>query len=183
MEELVAKILTFWIINKKIRKSYRRAILNFIYSRPIYRRAKFVGKNLRVNGKSYICKNTILGDNVSFNGMNIMGNGNVKIGNYFHSGIECLILTQNHNYDNGDAIPYDNTCICKDVEIGDFVWIGSRVMMLPGTKIGEGAIIQGGSVVHGEIPPFAIAGGNPAKVFKYRDIEHFKELKAKGKFF
>ena len=55
-------------------------------------------------------------------------------------------------------------------------------MILPGTKIGEGAIIQGGSVVHGEIPPYAIAGGNPAKVFKYRDIEHFKKLKAEGKF-
>ncbi len=55
-------------------------------------------------------------------------------------------------------------------------------MILPGTKIGEGAIIQGGAVVHGEIPPYAIAGGNPAKVFKYRDIEHFKKLKAEGKF-
>ena len=47
----------------------------------------------------------------------------------------------------------------------------------------EGAIIQGGSVVHGEIPPYAIAGGNPAKVFKYRNIEHFQKLKAEGKFY
>ena len=76
----------------------------------------------------------------------------------------------------------DNTYVYKDVEIGDFVWLGSRVMILPGTKIGEGAIIQGGSVVHGEIPPYAIAGGNPAKVFKYRDKVHFEKLKAEGKF-
>ena len=72
--------------------------------------------------------------------------------------------------------------IIKDVEIGDFVWIGTNVMILPGTKIGEGAIIQGGSVVHGEIPPLAIAGGNPCKVFKYRDKEHFEKLKAESKF-
>ena len=50
-------------------------------------------------------------------------------------------------------------------------------------QIGEGAIIQGGSVVHGEIPPCAIAGGNPAKVFKYRDIEHYNKLKNEKKFF
>ena len=93
-----------------------------------------------------------------------------------------MIIAQNHNYDKGEAIPYDNTYIYKDIEIGDFVWIGSNVTILPGTKIGEGAIIQGGAVVHGEIPPYAIAGGNPAKVFKYRDIEHFKKLKAEGKF-
>ena len=49
--------------------------------------------------------------------------------------------------------------------------------------IGEGAIIQAGAVVHGEIPPYAIVGGNPAKVFKYRDIEHFQKLKAEGKVF
>ena len=34
-----------------------------------------------------------------------------------------------------------------------------------------------------EIPPYAIAGGNPAKVFKYRNIEHFQKLKAEGKFY
>lgn len=80
----------------------------------------------------------------------------------------------------GDKIPYGASSICKDVIIEDAVWIGSRVTILPGTKIGEGAIIQGGAVVHGEIPRCAIAGGNPAKVFKYRDIEHFNELKEKG---
>ncbi len=115
--------------------------------------------------------------------MSIHGEGKVIIGNYSHSGVECLIITQNHNYDNGSQIPFDDTNIHKAIEIGAFVWIGSRVMILPGTKIGEGAIIQGGAVVHGEIPPYAIAGGNPAKVFKYRDIEHFKKLKEEKKFY
>ena len=63
------------------------------------------------------------------------------------------------------AIPYDETFKYKDVVIGDFVWIGSNVTILPGTTIGEGAIIQAGAVVHGEIPPCAIVGGNPAKDF------------------
>ena len=59
----------------------------------------------------------------------------------------------------------------------------SRSGVLPWTHIGEGAIIQASAVVHGDIPPYAIAGGNPAKVFKYRDIEHFQKLKAEGKVF
>lgn len=139
------------------------------------------GIGLWVGGESSITSNTYLGNYVNFCGMTIMGEGKVTIGNYFHSGIENLIITQNHDYE-GEAIPYDDKFIYKEVKIGDFVWLGSRVLILPGTTIGEGAIIQGGSVVHGEIPPYAIAGGNPAKVFKYRNIEHFKKLKALGKF-
>ena len=114
--------------------------------------------------------------------MTIKGAGNVIIGNYFRCAEDVLILTQNHNYDYGCAIPYDRSIITKDVKIGDFVWIRTRVTILPGTNIGEGAILQAGAVVHGEIPPYAIAGGNPAKVFKYRDIEHFNKLKFESKF-
>lgn len=123
-----------------------------------------------------------VGDNVRFHGMKITGKGRVDIGSYVIAAGDCMIITQNHNYE-GDAIPYDDTLNFRDVVIDDFVWIGARVLILPGTKIGEGAIIQGGAVVHGEIPPYAIAGGNPAKVFKYRDAEHFKKLKAEGKFY
>ena len=106
----------------------------------------------------------------------------MTVGNWFHSGVGLKIFTRNHNYDRGEAIPYDKTFVQKEVVIGDFVWIGAEVILLPGTKIGEGAIIQAGSVVHGEIPPMAIAGGNPAKVFAWRDREHFEKLKAEGKF-
>lgn len=134
-----------------------------------------------MSNSANVNNNTYIGDYVALNGMMIQGNGRVSIGSYTHIGQECLIVSQNHNYE-GDAIPFDYTNILKDVEISDFVWIGSRVMILPGTKIGEGAIIQGGSVVRGEIPPYAIAGGNPAKVFKHRDKEHFIQLKEEKKF-
>lgn len=178
----IAKLLTFYIPNANKRRTLRTNIKTRIYGRKIFKHAKSIGKNLFVGGYSYVNGNTVLADHVSFNGMQIHGDGNVKIGRYFHSGVECLIITRNHNYDKGDAIPYDSTYIYKDVEIGDFVWMGSRVTVLPGAKIGEGVIIQAGAVVHGEIPDYAIIGGNPAKVFKYRDIEHFKKLKAEGKF-
>lgn len=128
-------------------------------------------------------KHTIIGDYCTFNGVDVSGEGDLNIGDYCQFAPEVLILTQNHNYDNGETIPYDHENIRKAVKIDDFVWIGQRATILPGTHIGEGAIIQAGSVVHGEIPRCAIAGGNPAKVFTYRDIKHFNSLKANNKVF
>lgn len=114
--------------------------------------------------------------------MTISSGGAVHIGNYFHSGTDCLMIARDHNYDFGTEIPYDSTYIHKEITIEDFVWIGDRVIILGGSHIGEGAVIQAGSVVCGEIPAFAIAGGHPARVFKYRDKEHFLELKNKNCF-
>ena len=153
-----------------------------IYGEEVKNIAKSVGVGLKVNNPSWVSPNTELGDFVNFNGMRISGGGKCKIGNYFHSGAGCKILTENHNYDKGTEIPYDSTYVYKDVVIEDFVWLGIDVIVLPGTIIREGAIIQAGAVVHGEIPRCAIAGGNPAKVFAYRDIEHFDKLKEEKRF-
>lgn len=151
---------------------------NNMYTRGIQRTCAQVGKRVYCGGKTRLTRNTYLGDFCCFNGCEIHGKGKVTIGSHFHSGVELLIIAQNHNYDTGQHIPYSaDDFVYKDIEIGDCVWIGSRVTILPGTKIGEGAIIQAGSVVHGEIPPCAIAGGNPAQVFKYRDKEHYYRLK------
>lgn len=54
--------------------------------------------------------------------------------------------------------------------------------MLGGITLGEGCIIQAGSVVTSSIPKFAIAGGAPARVFKMRDVAHYERLKADGCF-
>ena len=136
---------------------------------------------VHIHGWTHLTPQTILGKNPNFNGFNVIGKGKVVFGDNFHSGVECMIITQYHNYE-GDAIPYDSTYIQKDVTIGDNVWLGNRVIILGGVNIGEGAIIQAGAVVVKDIPPCAIAGGNPATVFKYRDKEHYYSLKEQGKF-
>lgn len=151
--------------------------------RKIKRKVKYLGSNLTINDCNHVTVNTSIGNYSTFNGLKVHGSGSCIIGNFVQIGTECLIITSNHNFDTGKLIPYDETNINKEVTIDDFVWIGSRVTILPNTHIGEGAIIQAGSVVHGEIPKYAIAGGNPAKVFKYRDIEHFEKLKAEQKFY
>ena len=52
--------------------------------------------------------------------------------------------------------------------IGNDVWVGYRVTILSGVKIGDGAVIAAGAVVTKDVPPYAIVGGNPAKLIKYR---------------
>lgn len=140
------------------------------------------GVGLTVNFYSTVTASTVLGSNVNFNGMAIRGAGNVLIGDNFHSGQDCLILTDNHNYDSGSAIPYDSTVISKDVYIKDNVWLGDRVIILSGVTLEEGAIVQAGSVVTKSVPKYAIVGGHPAQVFKYRDSSHYERLKSEGRF-
>jgi acetyltransferase-like isoleucine patch superfamily enzyme len=128
-----------------------------------------------------LSRNTYIGRNCSFNGLIVRGGGKVVFGDNFHSGGDILIITRNHNYE-GEALPYDKTYRYADVIIGDNVWIGSRSIILSGVRIGEGAIIQAGSVVTSDIPKCGIAGGHPAKVFKYRNMEHYEKLKLQKKF-
>jgi acetyltransferase-like isoleucine patch superfamily enzyme len=134
-----------------------------------------------INGYSRFTKKTSLGQNVHFNGMIIKGRGDVKIGNHFHSGTGCKIITDVHNY-NGQLLPYDQTYLVKNVTIGDCVWLGEDVIVLGGVSIGHGVIIQAGSVVVSNIPSCAIAGGHPARVFSHRDQEHYDNLYSSGYF-
>jgi tetrahydrodipicolinate N-succinyltransferase len=55
-----------------------------------------------------------------------------------------------------------------DIVVDDDVWIGYRAMILSGVHIGQGAVVAAGAVVTKDVPPYAIVGGVPAKVIKYR---------------
>ena len=71
------------------------------YTKKVKKQCKSFIEPLKVNGKSRVNSNTILKKNVNFNGMIVKGNGNVKIGNNFHSGQDCLMITFFHKYDGG----------------------------------------------------------------------------------
>lgn len=55
-----------------------------------------------------------------------------------------------------------------DTTIGDGVWLGMRAMIMPGVHIGEGAIVAANSVVTGDVAPYSVVGGSPAKLIKHR---------------
>lgn len=156
-------------------------IIKIIYPKKIKKTAAKCDGRIYVGSPSFVTKNTYLGNNVCFNGMKIFGNGKVEIGNNFHSGSGCQIITSFHNY-NGTAVPYDDTFIDKNVIIEDNVWLGNNVIILGGVTIGEGAIIQAGSVVCKDIPKCSIAGGHPAIPFKQRDLELYEKNKREKNF-
>lgn len=106
----------------------------------------------------------------------INAQGGVTIGRYCHVGKGLTIYSSNHNFRSSVAIPYDDVDVLKPVKIGDCVWIGANVSILPGTFIGDGAIVAMGAVVRGEVAPCTIVGGNPARVIGSRDQAMFQRL-------
>jgi serine acetyltransferase len=80
-------------------------------------------------------------------------------------------------------LPYDHIYKVKDVAIGENVWIGADVSIMPGVTIGEGAVIAACSCVSKDVPPLAVVGGNPIKIIKYRDAERYNSLKREGRIY
>lgn len=104
--------------------------------------------------------------------------GDIVIGCGVIFGPQVTIYTRSHNYDSEclEALPFDQKMVVAPVIINEYVWVGTKVIILPGVTIGRGAVIAAGAVVAKDVPEFAVVGGNPAKVIKYRDKERFEEL-------
>ena len=96
-------------------------------------------------------------------------NGKIKIGNYVHTGADVMIIAFNHCFDTKEIPIKEQDYYDGTITIGDDVWIGGGVSILAGVTIGNGAIIAGGAVVNKDVPEYAIVGGVPAKVIRYRE--------------
>lgn len=90
-----------------------------------------------------------------------------------------FILGGNHSYDTLSTFPYPSYVLNEPdiayeekingpIIIKDDVWIGTSAIVMSGVTINQGAIVAAGAVVVKDVPPYAIVGGNPAKVIKYR---------------
>lgn len=129
---------------------------------------RYCGKNVNIERGAVISSKLSIGDNSGV-GLNCDCGGELHIGNDVMMGPECVIISKNHAFDRTD-IPmrlqgYKEEQPCF---IGNDVWIGRRVMIMPGVHIGNGCIIAAGAVVTKDIPDYTIAGGVPAKVIKIR---------------
>lgn len=135
------------------------------------------GHRLRVNGAGLLGGNgLVIGDNVHIGSSYILNTqGRILIGDNTHISRNFVCYSSSHNYE-GDLLPYDSTVVQKSVEIGRNVWIGTNVCICPGVNIGEGAIVAMGAVVVDDVPDFAIVGGNPAKILKYRSRDRYRKL-------
>lgn len=84
-------------------------------------------------------------------------------------GPDVVILGGGHNTHLTDIpMRLQGSPEAKCTIIGNDVWIGTRAILMPGIKIGNGCIIGAGAVVTKDIPDFAVVGGVPAKIIKYR---------------
>lgn len=133
------------------------------------------GKNVNIEKGALFSSKVELGDNSGI-GINSSIGGKCIIGNDVMMGPDCIVYTRNHKFDDitttirGQGFQEE-----RPVYIGNDVWIGGRVTILPGVHIGNHCIIGAGSVVSKDIPDWAIAAGNPAVVKKYRkDVSNSK---------
>lgn len=93
--------------------------------------------------------------------------GRIRLGDDVLFGPEVFVITSNYRFNDGAPVN-DQAMDEADVTIGNDVWVGAKCMVLPGARIGAGAIVAAGSVVRGEVPAGAIVGGNPAVVLGWR---------------
>jgi len=108
-----------------------------------------------------IGRDTIIGDHAFLD-----GRAPLTIGDHVAIASQVLIYNSEHDIHSPNFDPIE-----EPVEIGDYVFIGARAIILPGVKIGKGAVVAAGAVVTKDIPEMAIVGGVPAKKIGQRKIQ------------
>lgn len=140
--------------------------LRFLCCKRLFRSC---GRNVTIESNAIIPFHKVdIGDNSGI-GLNARI-GSVRIGSNVMMGPDVMILSRNHNYDRID-IPskFQGNAEEEPVIVEDDVWIGARVIILPGVHVGKGVIIGAGAVVTKNMPNYSIAAGNPARVVRMRD--------------
>ena len=123
-----------------------------------------IGQAVNIESGAEFDEHVTIGDRSSL-GVDSQVFGPVTIGSNVMMGPECCILTRNHQHDRCDIPMIDQGYEdYRPVVIGDDVWIGRRVIILPGVTVGGGgSIIAAGAVVSKDVKPYSIVGGVPAK--------------------
>lgn len=115
-------------------------------------------------------------------------NQHIRIGSFCSIAPNVTFIVSADHYTNRISTYPFRVMVCNekyeaiskgDIVVADDVWIGANVTILSGVTVGQGAIIAAGAVVTKDVPPYAIVGGVPAKVIKYRfDEEIRRELES-----
>ena len=114
-------------------------------------------------------RNLDIGDDVTLAGGVIIGTaGVVKIGDRSLIGFRTTIISGNHVIPPNRGMIFGAGFVRQPVVIGNDVWVGANVTILPGRTIGDGAVVAAGSVVTKDVHPFTVVGGNPAKLLRQR---------------
>lgn len=107
-----------------------------------------------------------IGDNTTINKRSLLDGrgGNLIIGNCVDIAQEAQIWTLQHDYDSPSY-----QAVGKSVVVGDYAWIGTRAIVLPGVRIGKGAVVAAGSIVTKDVSDYDVVAGVPAKRISQRN--------------
>lgn len=127
------------------------------------------GRNVNIEHGAQFDSSLKIGSNSGI-GINCVCGGLASVGENVMMGPECVMLPHFHAFDRLD-IPMCEQGFqpAKPIRIGNDVWIGTRVIIMPGITIGDHSIIGAGAVVTKDVPEYAIVGGCPAKIIRMRN--------------
>jgi len=110
-----------------------------------------------------------VGNNVLISSRTVfVGGGGIQIGNDIMFGPNCLFLSSTHKHDQIGIPMIDQGYAYGKIVVEDDVWIGANCIVMPHVTIHRGSIVGSNSVITKDVKPFAIVGGNPAKIIKMR---------------
>lgn len=162
MSKTLKNSIRIWLEKKLLRRKGVKIFNNTVFSGCTFRGAAVIEPYCRLSGDPIIN----IGKNFYLNAhCHLLGN--ITIGDDVMIGPKTVIWARDHGISMGVPMK-SQPHIKEDVVIGNDVWIAANVTILKGVKIGDGAVIGAGSVVTKNIPSYAIAVGNPARVIKYR---------------
>ena len=138
-----------------------------------------LGSTLHMGIKFYETKNIIIGQDTIIGENSVLdGRDELRIGN--HVAIASEVMIYNSQHDQNDE---NFSAINKPVIIDDYVFIGPRAIILPGVKIGRGAIVGAGAVVTKDVLENTIVGGIPAHEIGQRNLKEFRYKLGRARLF